>query len=122
VLRVFCGIDGGWRPQRCQEVERSWLTYFRFHAVETALGLALVTGIITGLLSLWLWPLAASLFLAALISRWTSASMAKQSGLLATPEDIVEPAIVAQSLTNSQRIAEAAEAAAAPLELLEAAE
>jgi hypothetical protein len=48
--------------------------------------------------------------------------MAKQSGLLATPEDIVEPAIVAQSFTNSQRIAEAAEAAAAPLELLEAAE
>ena len=125
VLRVFSGIDGGWRPQRCEAAERTWLTYVQFHAAETALGLVLVTCIITGLLTWWLWPVAASLFLAALISRLTSATVVdtpEQVAPFATPEDAARQTIVARSLTHSQRIAEIAEAAAPPIEILHAAE
>lgn len=127
VLCVFLGIDGGWSPQRRDAAERRpWLSYLQFHAVETASGVALVIMILGGLLTHLLWPVAASLLLAAPISRLTSATVGygrTQSGLFATQEDVVQPAVIARSCTHAQRIVEDGRAKKPPLEFfLQAAE
>lgn len=125
VLRVILGVDGGWCPQRREAAERSWITYVQFHAAETALGLALVISIITGLISNWLWPIAASLLVAVPLSRLSSIPVGDPRilpPLFATPEDVVKSAVIARSLDHAQRIVGHGEVATAPLEVLQAAE
>jgi membrane glycosyltransferase len=61
VLRTLRGQDGGWRPH---ETGRAGLfSLLRFHAAETALGAALLSLCAIGAASLWLLPIAVSLFL-----------------------------------------------------------
>jgi membrane glycosyltransferase len=63
VFRTFAGFDTGWAPH---EKGRPRLRdLFRFHAVETVAGLALVALAISGYLSLWLVPTALCLAAAA---------------------------------------------------------
>jgi membrane glycosyltransferase len=61
VLGVVLGRDGGWIPHVAGRSDLG--TLLRFHGVETALGLGLLTLAVAGQLSLWLVPIAASLCL-----------------------------------------------------------
>lgn len=61
VLRFVAGLDGGWMPH---VTGRSDLrTLLRFHAVETGLGVALLSLSLADQISLWLLPIAFSLCL-----------------------------------------------------------
>jgi membrane glycosyltransferase len=66
VTRTFAGFDTGWAPHETGRPRLADL--LRFHAVETGLGLGLVSLAIAGVLSLWLVPIAISLLLAAPLS------------------------------------------------------
>lgn len=61
VLRTFGGLDGGWMPHVAGR--SSLRILWRFHAIETGLGVGLLTLALAGWLSLWLLPLAVSLCL-----------------------------------------------------------
>jgi membrane glycosyltransferase len=61
VLRTALGKDGGWMPHVAGRSDL--VTLLRFHGMETALGLGLVALALSGQLSLWLVPVAASLCL-----------------------------------------------------------
>ncbi len=62
VLRTLVGINGGWAPHSATRPGLAALA--RFHAVETALGLCLLTLAAVGDLSPWLLPIGISLSLA----------------------------------------------------------
>lgn len=61
VLRTALGRDGGWMPHVTGRSDL--VSLLRFHGVETGLGFALLSLAIAGQLSLWLVPVAVSLFL-----------------------------------------------------------
>jgi membrane glycosyltransferase len=61
VLRTAWGLDGGWMPHIAGRSDLR--TLFRFHAVETVLGMALLALALAGQLSLWLLPVVISLCL-----------------------------------------------------------
>ena len=62
VLRTLAGVNGGWAPHSATRPGLVALT--RFHAVETALGVGLLTLAAVGDLSPWLLPIGISLSLA----------------------------------------------------------
>lgn len=82
VLRILRGLDGGWMPHSTGPSDMR--TLLRFHAVETALGVALVALCGAGLISLWLLPIGISLCLtvplAALVQMPRRAFMRRPAG------------------------------------------
>jgi membrane glycosyltransferase len=91
VFRVMFGLQKGWNaPVRCGG-RYSLTTLVRCHAVELVSGTALMAGIVTGLVSLWLLPIALSLSLAIPLS---AVSGRPVRGLIPTPEDHTAPQIV----------------------------
>ncbi|MBM2576572.1 glucans biosynthesis glucosyltransferase MdoH [Jannaschia sp. Os4] len=90
VARVALGLRGGWTPQRRDGAPDGWEMLLRFHAVETALGVAMLCGIAAGAASPWLLPVAASLALAVPLSRLGAVGA---QGWLATPQDLREPTV-----------------------------
>lgn len=80
VLRALIGQSGGWTPQ-CRDFGEARLgALFRFHALETALGGAMMLGMALSLLSPWLAPIALSLLAAAPLSA-VGARPVRQHGL-----------------------------------------
>lgn len=71
VLRTLLGFDAGWAPQNRDGTIYGWLALLRFHWLETTLGVALVLGMVAGIVTPWLAPIAASLALAVPLSRMT---------------------------------------------------
>ena len=61
VLRTLAGFDGGWMPHLSGASDLR--TLVRFHATETALGVALLSLAASGVISPWLLPVAISLCL-----------------------------------------------------------
>lgn len=61
VLRTLAGFDGGWIPHAADRPSLPIL--LQFHAIESVLGLGLIALAATGLLTLWLVPVALSLVL-----------------------------------------------------------
>ena len=68
VLRSAFGKPGTWAPQNRLGRGYSLRTHLWFHWLETILGGVLVFGLASGLVSLWLLPIAASLILAVPLS------------------------------------------------------
>jgi membrane glycosyltransferase len=66
VLRTLAGVNGGWAPHSATRPGLAALV--RFHGVETALGLGLLTLAARGDLTPWLWPIGISLSLAIPVS------------------------------------------------------
>ena len=62
VLRTIAGFNGGWAPHSTARL--GLVALARFHGVETALGLGLLTLAARGDLTPWLWPIGISLSLA----------------------------------------------------------
>ena len=91
VLRTLFGVDAGWAPQRRGDAKDGWTTLLAFHWLETALGLALIAGLVGGEVTAWIAPIAASLALAVPIS----AAMQSEAWprWLGTPETYAPPSV-----------------------------
>jgi membrane glycosyltransferase len=91
-----------WAPQQRDARHYPLWSLLKFHWAETALGLILVTGLGTGLVSLWLLPIALSLVLAVPLSAVSSvniAAIAPKSLALNSPYTLREPAIFLRAKT-----------------------
>jgi membrane glycosyltransferase len=82
VLRIVRGGDGGWMPHATGRSDLR--TLLRFHAVETGLGVVLLSLSLAGKISPWLLPISVSLCLtiplAALVQMPLSAFKQRQAG------------------------------------------
>ena len=112
VLSIILGRAVGWGNQNRETDGTSWGDAFRFHAVQTFLGIVW-TGIALWIgfgphylkdlpvnfsFALWMTPILLGLLLSAPVSVWTSRSrygkaLAKRN-ILATPEEINPPAVI----------------------------
>ena len=91
-----------WAPQQRDARHYPLWSLLKFHWAETALGLILVTGLGTGLVSLWLLPIALRLVLAVPLSAVSSvniAAIAPKSLALNSPFTLREPAIFLRAKT-----------------------
>lgn len=96
VLSAFTGQRVDWTPQRRSNGGRyGWLILARFHAVETALGGLLLSGMVTGFVSVWLAPVMASLVLAIPLSHLSSKLL---PGTMTTPQEVRRPFVAARAL------------------------
>ncbi|MEX0283141.1 MAG: glucans biosynthesis glucosyltransferase MdoH [Paracoccaceae bacterium] len=90
VFRTLLGLQKGWTPQARMGGTYSLKTLTIAHVLETVSGVALCAGIVAGLVSLWLLPIAISLALAIPLSALSGVTI---RGLLDTRDAVKEPAI-----------------------------
>jgi len=86
-----------WSPQRRDAQHYPLITLIKFHWLETVLGLMLAVGLVGGLISLWLLPIAAGLLLAVPLSALSALNIAKcapRSLAMNSPYTLREPKIV----------------------------
>ena len=93
VAAALVGRRLDWTPQRRAGAAYGPAALLRFHAVETALGLALAAGMATGFVSLWLLPIMGSLSLAAPLSALSQVKLR----ILPTPQEVRAPLIATRS-------------------------
>ena len=79
-----------WAPQARVAGPQPWGELLRFHGIETALGVTLLTRMASGFVSVWLLPIMASLLLAVPLSRLSGRPM---PGTLATPQEVRAPLV-----------------------------
>jgi membrane glycosyltransferase len=102
VLRATFTRSEPWAPQARDAQHYPLPTLLKFHWVETLLGLILTTGLVAGLVSLWLLPIAASLVLAVPLSALSALNLAQRApaGLgMHSPYTLREPAIMTRAKT-----------------------
>lgn len=94
VFRTVLGIQKGWSPQSRNAGDYGIRTLLICHALETLIGIALWVGIVAGVISIWLVPIAISLILAVPLS-WLSGRtvLGRFSAWLGTKEVFEEPQI-----------------------------
>ncbi|MEX0367148.1 MAG: glucans biosynthesis glucosyltransferase MdoH [Ruegeria sp.] len=93
VFRTVLGLQKGWSPQTRDGGRYGLGTLMLCHALETVSGLVLSAGILAGLVSIWLAPIAISLALAVPLSALSGVSASSARRLLGMREDFSEPAI-----------------------------
>ncbi|WP_170426548.1 glucans biosynthesis glucosyltransferase MdoH [Ruegeria arenilitoris] len=93
VIRTTLGIQKGWSPQARDGGTYSLRTLILCHTVETVSGVALSVGILSGLVSVWLAPIAISLALAIPLSALSGVSAGAARRMVGMKEDFNEPAI-----------------------------
>lgn len=96
---ILAGRDGGWQPQDRDDGSVPLRAAFRQFLPHTLLGLAFAgaTLAISVALSLWMSPVILGLLLAAPLVAWTSRA-GRGTGLLATPEALREPPVLARAI------------------------
>ncbi|MHA6324214.1 glucans biosynthesis glucosyltransferase MdoH [Roseivivax sp. CAU 1753] len=113
VLRALLGRANPWAPQARGTQHYGWGTLLRFHWLETVLGLGMVAGMVAGVLSLWLAPVALSLVAAPMLSRMSSLPVAEHGFLplrLDTPLSLREPRVQTRARSERARIRAALDA------------
>ncbi len=93
VFRTVLGVQKGWTPQARDGGTYGRRTLIVCHALETISGFALSAGILAGLVSVWLAPIAISLTFAVPLSALSGVSAAAVRRMVGMPEDFHEPAI-----------------------------
>lgn len=105
VLRSVIGFRPIWSPQARKGGDYGLLTVLKFHALETVSGALLLLGMASGLVSLWLLPIAISLIAAVPLSMLSGLRLEARRGLrhlMATPDMVTPPSIL--QLARSQRV------------------
>ena len=100
VIRAVFTRSEPWSPQRRGAQHYPLLALVKFHWLETLLGLTLIGGLASGLISLWLLPIAASLVLAVPLSALSSVNIAQcapRSLAMNSPFTLREPKIVTRA-------------------------
>jgi membrane glycosyltransferase len=99
VLSIFLGFDSGWKAQRRDDGHMSWgeLAHrHRWHELSGVL-LAIAAFLVSPAMLAWLSPAVAGLVLAVPLSALTGSravgDFVRRRGLLATPEETVEPEV-----------------------------
>ncbi|WP_226688251.1 glucans biosynthesis glucosyltransferase MdoH [Ruegeria arenilitoris] len=93
VFRTALGLQKGWSPQARDGGSYSLQTLILCHMLETISGIALSVGILSGLVSIWLAPIAISLALAIPLSALSGVSAGTARRMVGMKEDFHEPAI-----------------------------
>ncbi len=94
VFRTWLGVQRGWSPQTREGGRYGLGTLIKCHALETVSGAALTAGILAGLVSPWLLPIAVSLLCAVPLSALSGLPMAgRAGGWMGTREVYREPLI-----------------------------
>lgn len=75
VFRTMFGLQKGWTPQAREGGRYGLRTLMMCHSLETISGMILIAGMIAGLVSLWLLPIASSLVLAIPLSALSGVSL-----------------------------------------------
>ncbi|GLO70826.1 glucans biosynthesis glucosyltransferase H [Phaeobacter inhibens] len=105
VLRTTFGLQKGWSPQARDGGRYSWRTLMTCHALETVSGVALWSGILAGVVSVWLLPIALSLVLAVPLSALSGVPLQRfAKALLATREVHKEPRITRIARARRDRL------------------
>lgn len=98
IFEVAAGRDSGWSAQRRESGNRSFASLLRFHAGHLAAGAVLAVACLLASLyvTAWMGPIIAGLLLSVAISHVTSRAAPRWlARILATPEDLAPPPIVA---------------------------
>ncbi len=94
VLRTVVGLQKGWQPQMRDGAKYGFATLAVTHALETISGLALWAGIVAGVISPWLVPIAFSLVLAVPLSALSGLTISsRKARWMGTREVFAEPPI-----------------------------
>ncbi len=94
VFRTWLGLQQGWSPQARAGGRYGLATLLKVHMLETVSGALLLSGILAGLVSPWLLPIAISLTCAVPLSALSGLSMAGRAGeWMGTREVYREPLI-----------------------------
>ncbi|WP_424833816.1 glucans biosynthesis glucosyltransferase MdoH [Ruegeria sp.] len=93
VFRTALGIQRGWSPQARDGGKYNLRTLVLCHILETVSGVALSIGILAGLVSIWLAPIAISLALAVPLSALSGVTAGAARRMVGMREDVTEPAI-----------------------------
>jgi membrane glycosyltransferase len=107
VLRALTTKQDAWAPQARDARQHSWGTLIKFHWVEMALGMVLLSGLIAGLISVWLVPIVASLVMAVPLSALSGVQISKRAPAtfrLDSPYTLREPAIVKRAMRERARL------------------
>lgn len=100
VLNAALTRSEPWAPQQRGAKGYPLRTLIGFHWLETLLGLLLLSGLVAGLISLWLVPIVFSLVMAVPLSALSSVNLAgvtRRGFRMDSPNTLREPAIVAQA-------------------------
>ncbi|MBL4749440.1 MAG: glucans biosynthesis glucosyltransferase MdoH [Amylibacter sp.] len=100
VLRSLVGIHENWEPQMRRGGKYTISTLIKFHIVEQVFGFALVFGMMAGIVSLWLLPIAISLSGAVFLSAISGVNLVGKSWgrrQLGTPDEVRVPRVIALS-------------------------
>ncbi len=108
VVRTLTGRAKGWQPQRRMAKSDTFRELARVHAIESLVGIGLLLGTVSGVVSLWLAPVMVGLVfagpLSALVSR-RSSYLFDRLGILSVPESISPPPIVASAQAYQRLLA-----------------
>lgn len=105
IIGIAIGKHEAWGPQKRYGARYGWGTLMRFHWIETAMGVVLAVGMLAGVVSLWLLPIAISLLGAVGLSALSGWSLRSRTGsLFATPFETDVPAIIAQAQDHRRAI------------------
>jgi membrane glycosyltransferase len=115
VLQGLLFRSGGWSPQQRKGRAYPLRTLLAFHWLESLLGLLLTAGVISGLVSLWLLPIALSLLLAVPLSALSALRVTTRMPRalrLDSPFSLREPAICIRARKERAQVAKTLDAAA----------
>ena len=115
VLRAALGFGRDWTPQARAGGRYGWGTLAKFHGLETVVGVALAAGMVQGLVTLWLLPIAVSLALAVPLSALSGLRLTRFKATekaLGTPEVYAAPPILRAALAHRAALKEGLEAQA----------
>ncbi|MGB5863630.1 MAG: glucans biosynthesis glucosyltransferase MdoH [Sulfitobacter sp.] len=107
VVRALTTRSDAWAPQSREARSHSWGTLIKFHWVEMVIGLVLLSGLIAGLISLWLVPIVASLVLAVPLSALSGMRISHRAPAtlsLNSPYTLREPAILRNAMKERARL------------------
>ena len=97
VVFALMGRSGAWVPQNRAGQGYGWWQTLRFHWVETLFGAAMTGGIVLGVVSLWLTPIALSLIFAVPLSKLSAARISPvipRPFRLESPQSLRVPRVV----------------------------
>ena len=106
VARTWLGFNETWTPQHRRGGTYSIAALAKFHLVETVIGALMLIGMLYGLVSPWLLPIAVSLVAAIALSALSSLDLSAHHWLakqLATPEHLNAPGIIRAAMAERVR-------------------
>lgn len=108
VVRTLLGFRDPWAPQQRSSQAYALPVLIKFHVVETSIGALMLFGMVHGLVSPWLLPIAISLAIAVLLSALSCVNVKTyrwSTRLMATPEDLNAPSIIKHAMRQRRRYA-----------------